>query len=106
MENEKSFHQGFYRMVGMVEKLFANYEKEKKKKSKAEDNALVNEGEPPFPFSRECSSSSYYAYHSNEEINQSIPTKNVELRRLLQEAEEEKKILQFILQAIKEALVN
>jgi hypothetical protein len=48
IEYEHNFHKAFYCMSNMVEKLFADYEKrvakEKKKKTKEEDNASVNHG--------------------------------------------------------------
>jgi hypothetical protein len=76
-EYEKNFHRDFYRMSDMVEKLFADYEKrvekkEKKKKYKGEDNALVNQEngedplEPPYPSSISISSSSSsHSHHSS-----------------------------------------
>jgi hypothetical protein len=77
VEHEQNFHMIFYRMLDMVEKLYANYEervekKEEKKKAKGEDNASVNHGiggdpiEPLSPSSSlNSSSSSSHSHHSS-----------------------------------------
>jgi hypothetical protein len=56
-KHDNNFHKIFYQISYMVETLYADYEeivekKEKKKKSKGEDSALVNHGiggDPPKP---------------------------------------------------------
>lgn len=63
-------------------------ENEEQEKEKEKDN-------DPSPSSGECSSSSSSSHHSNEDTNESLQAKNFELKRLLQEAEDEKQSLQL-----------
>lgn len=84
MEKNKDLYEAFYRMENMVDIQFADYEekmeKQEKEKERKEDDAIV-------PSLGEYSSSSYSSHDSNEEINQSLQAQNIELNRLLQEAE-------------------
>jgi len=92
MEKNQDLYEAFYIMENMVDILFADYEEkvaiEEQEKERSEDDAS-------YPSSSEYSSSSSSSYHSNEKINQSLQAYNFELRILLQESEEEKKILQL-----------
>ena len=87
-------------MACIVDLMYADYEEkmeiEEQEKEREKDDA-------PSPYSSDYSSSSSPSHHSDEEINQSIQAKNVELRRLLQKEKEEKQRLQLQLRAMEEA---
>ena len=96
MEDQKYLFEDLLRITHMVDIIYVDYEEkmanEEQEKERVDDNA-------PSPSSSEYTSSSSSSHHSNEEINKSLQAENVELKRLPQEAEEEKQKLQLQLQA-------
>jgi len=88
-------------MASMVDIMYAYYEKKMEKNEREKERV---EDDAPYASSREYYSSSSSSHHSNEEINHNFQEENVELRTLVLEIEEGKKILQIQLQSTEEAL--
>ncbi len=92
MENNGDLYEELLRMTHMVDITYEYYEKNMAREE--HDKEIAKDDAPSTPLS-EHSSSSSSSHHSDEEINQSIQAKNVELRRLLQKEKEEKQRLQL-----------
>jgi hypothetical protein len=90
-EEEKNFHMVFYRMSEMVKRMYGDYEKRmkkktKKKESQVDDDASVNQGaggdppERPYSPSNSRSSSSDHSHHSSHKTSLKKPLLKLDVK--------------------------